>query len=149
MGCGSVTGHGHARRGHTSPEYRSWMAMKVRCYSTKHRMFYRYGGRGIRVCDRWLDSFQAFLEDVGPKPTKEHTLDRLDGDRGYEPDNCRWATRKEQAQNRAVRTVFAFRTISVTCETCNESFAAAIGHGAKFCSGRCKATALRERRRAA
>lgn len=81
-----------------SPEYISYRAMLNRCYDAKHPSYSRYGGRGIRVCDRWRESFQAFVDDMGLRP-EGHTLDRLDNDGDYEPGNCRWTTPKEQRLN--------------------------------------------------
>ena len=77
-----------------------WRKMKARCQNPKDREFFRYGARGITVCDRWANSFQAFVEDVGPRPSPKHSIDRIDGAKGYSPDNCRWATAQEQSLNR-------------------------------------------------
>jgi hypothetical protein len=74
--------------------------MKDRCLNSAHRSYPGYGGRGIGVDPRWLESFAAFIADVGPRPSPRHSLDRVDNDRGYWPDNVRWATRSEQASNR-------------------------------------------------
>lgn len=82
--------------------YRSWRMMLVRCYDPKHENYEYYGGRGIRVCDRWRSSFALFLEDMGERPEGK-TLDRENGDGNYEPGNCRWATPTEQASNRRPR----------------------------------------------
>jgi hypothetical protein len=77
--------------------------MKTRCYNEKAPKYPNYGGRGIKVCDRWLHSFENFLADMGPKPGPEYSIDRKENDGDYEPGNCRWATPTQQAQNRRER----------------------------------------------
>lgn len=90
------TTHGKSR----TKEHRVWQNMIYRCHTKTSRQYADYGGRGIKVCARWRKSFSAFLEDMGPAPSPKHSLDRLDNDKGYGPGNCRWATPKEQQNNR-------------------------------------------------
>lgn len=89
--------HGHARKSGSSPTYKSWESMKWRCNNTNHPKYRYYGGRGIKVCDRWM-KFDNFLSDMGERQPNT-TLDRINNDGHYEPGNCRWATRDEQTQN--------------------------------------------------
>lgn len=91
--------HGEARVGSHSKEYRCWRSMRSRCEDPTQDSYKYYGGRGITVCKRW-SSFQSFLEDMGRAPGLRYTLDRVDPDGNYEPTNCRWATKQEQALNR-------------------------------------------------
>lgn len=81
--------------------YSIWAQMRRRCRSAKATFYSHYGGRGIKVCERWNKSFENFLADMGPRPSPKHTLDRRDNDGNYEPSNCRWATKKEQALNKS------------------------------------------------
>lgn len=80
--------------------YDSYLKMKGRCYNVKRKDYERYGGRGIIVCDRWLESFDNYYEDMGNKPSPNHSVDRIDNNGNYEPSNCKWSTYAEQNRNR-------------------------------------------------
>lgn len=83
-----------------STVYMAWANMKDRCYNKNHPKFKDWGGRGIRVCVRWKNSFENFYEDMGDKPSPDLSLERINNDKGYSPDNCKWATRVEQNRNK-------------------------------------------------
>lgn len=92
--------HGDACRNAVSREFQTWQRMIQRCHNPKVPCFRDYGGRGIAVCDRWRKSFDAFLSDMGRRPPGNFSIDRIDVDGNYEPSNCRWATPKQQANNK-------------------------------------------------
>jgi hypothetical protein len=106
--------HGHAR-GSGSVIYHKWAGMLQRCLNQKAVMYPLYGGRGIRVCKRWM-AFENFLADMGKPPSPQHTLDRINNNGDYAPENCRWATMKEQTRNRRKTPMVTWRgkTQSVT-----------------------------------
>lgn len=83
-----------------TPEHSTWSKLKSRCLNKSSPDYKEYGKRGISVCDRWLRSFQNFFDDMGPKPTPAHSIDRVNNSKGYSPENCRWATPAEQSSNR-------------------------------------------------
>src|SRR5262245_21492050 len=86
-------------QGGMTPEYRAWANMKTRCYAPSYRGYHNYGGRGIQVADEWRN-FEAFYAHVGPRPSAQHSIDRIDNGGNYEPGNVRWATRNEQQGNK-------------------------------------------------
>lgn len=83
-----------------TPEHQTWLSMRGRCTDHTFKNYPHYGGRGIKVCERWLNSFPSFLEDIGLRPSKNHSLNRVDNNGNYEPGNCQWATNTEQQRNK-------------------------------------------------
>ena len=90
--------HGQAKRGQLTLEYETWHCMKQRCQNPNNDRYKDYGGRGIKVCSRW-QNFRNFFEDMGKKPGSEYSIDRINNNGNYEPNNCKWSTSKEQANN--------------------------------------------------
>jgi len=97
-GCNLATTGGH--RVKNTLEYVSWSGMKTRCLNSEASNYRYYGGKGITICPEWLEDFKIFLKDMGPRPSKQHTIDRRDNQGNYEPGNCYWATKSQQAYNR-------------------------------------------------
>lgn len=96
--------------------YTSWRNLVARCTNPNNPAWHRYGGRGIKVCDRWMHDFKAFITDMGPKPSADHSIDRFpNNDGNYEPDNCRWSTRKQQAETRDMTAQLAVNLSKTHC----------------------------------
>jgi len=96
------------------PLYSVWHGIVKRCTHTSNPKYPDYGGRGIKMCDRWLNDFWAFVEDIGTRPSEKHSLDRIDPNRNYEPDNCRWANPTEQSRNTRRATTVTIKGMEVT-----------------------------------
>jgi hypothetical protein len=109
-----VTTHGKARPGSVASEWNIWSGMKQRCLNKASRSYLRYGGRGIAVCARWLKSFENFFADMGHRPSTNHTLERIDNDGPYSPENCRWATRHEQCRNTRKNRLVTFHGVTAS-----------------------------------
>lgn len=92
--------HGYRPAGKPIPEYNTWRSMKYRCYNKKDKEYFRYGARGITVYAPWISSFKLFFEYIGKKPTKNHSIDRINTNGNYEPGNVRWADATTQNRNR-------------------------------------------------
>tara|TARA_R110000868_G_scaffold119785_2_gene317814 strand:- start:4822 stop:5418 length:597 start_codon:yes stop_codon:yes gene_type:complete len=94
-------------------EYAVYHGIKARCYNKNRQFWYLYGGRGIVMCQRWLDGFENFISDMGARPSDKHSIDRINPNGNYEPENCRWATHKEQAKTKR-------KLIVVNCINCGK-----------------------------
>lgn len=102
--------------GYKTSEYKTWQAMLSRCRNQNNPRFSQYGGRGISVCDRWLE-YETFLKDMGKRPTKSHSLDRINNDEGYKIENCRWSLPHEQMTNRTITRFVEIDGIKVPLAT--------------------------------
>lgn len=132
-----------ARRTHgkyKTREYKLWHNMRSRCINSKTPMYQYYGGRGIAICQEWVDSFEKFYEDIGPRPSPQHSLDRIDNEKGYFKENVRWVTRTEQMRNTRANHM----VIHEGKEMCITEYAAATGQtpGAVFTRIKRKGTHL-------
>jgi hypothetical protein len=106
----------------SSQEYQIWSAMKSRCYYNDNKHYNDYGGRGIRVCSRWLNSFENFYEDMGQRPTPTHSIERRNVNQDYSPDNCYWATAIEQARNKTTTRYIEYNGRKVSMVELSEIF---------------------------
>lgn len=96
------------------PLYKTWYNIQQRCYNNKSQNYYLYGARGITVCDEWLNDINVFYNDVGDKPSKQHSLERINNELGYFKENCRWATQKEQNNNKRNNVLVTYELETLT-----------------------------------
>lgn len=118
--CGCAKNNSHARTHgmSSSPEYQSWCSMKDRCLNPNNKRYFDYGGRGITVCDRWIEGFDNFFADMGerPEPKHKYSIERIDNSLGYSPENCKWSSVEEQAMNKR-NTVYLTLPCGSTLQT--------------------------------
>lgn len=113
----AVTKHGLS----STPEHRVWRGIKERCYNPKNERYSDYGQRGITMSDEWRDNFEAFYRDMGPRPSPDHSIDRIENDKGYYKGNCRWATDEVQARNKRNNVLIEYNgTTKTLSEWCRE-----------------------------
>lgn len=118
-----------------SSEYKSWIGIKERCCNEKSPSYFHYGGRGINIDEKWLNSFETFFSDMGLKPSKEYTIERINVNEGYSKENCIWATRKQQANNRRSNYFLTYNKITKT----RSEWADFIGVNIRTLASRCRA----------
>ena len=117
-----------------TPEYQAWIDIKHRCFNPNHKRYSDYGGRGISMCDRWKNSFEDFLADMGSRPTAKHSLDRIDNNADYSPKNCKWSTKAEQDNNKRNNHLITIDDVTLTIA----QWAKKMGFGKKVIGDRLK-----------
>lgn len=137
ISCGCLNTYLHTKTHGLSKtsEYKSWMSMKDRCLNKNSPSYYRYGGRGISVCSEWINSFEQFFLDMGKKPQKSYSIERIDVNGDYCKSNCIWATKKDQANNRRTNYFLTYKGITLT----RAQWADLIGVNIRTLASRCRA----------
>lgn len=121
--CGCLKAENNKSHGNSHlREYKIWGAIKRRCGNKNDKKYHLYGGRGISVCERWLSSFELFLSDMGYRPSKNHSIDRINVNGNYEPSNCKWATVKEQNRNKRTNRIIEYNGMAKTAVDWSEEF---------------------------
>lgn len=128
--CGCIKRQAHNKSHNEAfkrtKEYRTWSGLRNRCNNIKCKKFHRYGGRGIKVCERWEKSYENFLTDMGRAPSPKHSIDRINVDGNYEPSNCKWSTAKEQCNNTSKNRIIVYsgdrKTLAEWCRDLNLSY---------------------------
>lgn len=118
--CGCARFKENAYR--NNPEYAIYCAIKTRCYNKNDKSYLRYGGRGIKMCKEWENDFMQFLKDMGKRPSSKYSIERIDVDGYYEPSNCKWATAKEQSNNKRSNIKFVYQSLEYTLKQFCEKF---------------------------
>lgn len=126
--------HGHtSSKGYKSPEYNSWLSMKNRCTNLNATGYNRYGGRGVKVCKRWINSFENFLHDMGPRP-QGTSLDRINNNGNYTPSNCQWASANRQSYNKCSNRYIRYKGM----KKCISEWCSILGIDEELVRGRLK-----------
>jgi len=123
----TIHGESSSRIQNETSEHRIWCGIKSRCLNEKNTEYHNYGGRGIAICDRWNDSFELFLKDMGRRPSSRHSIDRIDNNSGYSPENCRWATSSQQNRNKRNNRILVVNGESKTMTEWAEIFGIRVG----------------------
>jgi hypothetical protein len=122
------TKHGKSKK---TNEYFAWCSMKERCNNPNVPSYINYGGRGIKVCDEWLNSFETFFKDMGERPSPTHSIDRIDNSKGYSKENCKWSTKTEQALNQRIYKNNTSGCVGVHIDTKTKQWRAQIRYNKK------------------
>jgi hypothetical protein len=116
-----MTTHGYTKNKNLPLTFVTWCSMKQRCLDSNCNTYQNYGAKGVTICKRWIDSYEDFLSDMGERPSKEYSIDRINNKGNYEPSNCRWATQKEQMNNVSTNRIVNFNDENMTVSQASEN----------------------------